>query len=298
MTIQLSVKKLLRGVIVWLRPWGKLVIYPCVSATRLKTATLLPLLLLLIASCKAPAPPQGLTEIPCDFLAAEGLADLILETKAPSTWTDSIVDAFQVTPDPYTGVQVVDGQEHRLAAYAWKVGLTSFNMRTKNDALTSLRILFKDAAERPALGKVIECFGPPDYYTISYSGAPDAWRPTFTMDFYNTDRGIRLHIYVPAPTLNSNSDLTLLNQPATATTPVTWIDWVPPGDVREMNLQINDASRITTTQGREAFWQRRAAYYEQMQPWPGSIEQLQVTWADPFWLPEDQPESPLVTLTP
>lgn len=267
------------------------------SAVGLRIAVLLSLLLSL-AACSSFAQPEGIMDISCETLTANGLADVMLETKTQPQLARLIAGAFDLTPSGYPYTAQADGSnEHSFFTYQWRVAQTGFDAILTDEVLTYVRMMFDNRSAQPALGRVIDCLGAPDYYSIAYSKFPHVLTPQFFMDFYYTDQGIYFHAEPEAPRLTTSDDLTLLAQPATATTPIWWIEWVAPGDVRELDWQTSNpfgpyTDRYGEIVGKEEFWQMRSELYEDVQPWPGSIEQLQVTWIAPFLLPLPPTPSP------
>jgi hypothetical protein len=247
-------------------------------------------LLLSLAACYSSKPPQGIVDISCETLTANGLADMMLETTTQPKLAGQIAATFDVTPGGEYWEQTIDGDMRRLFYYRWDVAQTKFGALMTDDTLTYLAMAFDDRAAQPALSRVIDCFGSPDYYFIRYDQAPDAFRPYYVMNFYYTSQGIYFSTVVTAPQLETSGDLVLLNQPVAATIPIGAIEWVAPGDVRELDWQVANpfgpyVDHNGKTVGKEEFWQMRSDRYEHVQPWPGSIEQLRVTWIPLYMLP-------------
>lgn len=267
-------------------------------------AAVLLTLLLSVAACNQ-SPPQGITDIPCETLTANGMKDMVLKATTPAELAHQIIETFDVTPNDEDWEQTADGDIQQFHYSRWDVAQTGYAALITDDTVTYLVIAFEDYSMQPALGKVIECLGSPDHYFIRYDQAPDAFKPYYVMNFYYTSQGIYLRSIITAPRLQSSDDLTLLDQPATATSPIGSITWVAPGDVCELDWHATVpfgpyADPFGETVDKEEWWAARAEMYEHVQPWPGSIEQLRVTWLPPYMLPPTPtPTSPpLLPLIP
>lgn len=266
------------------RLWHQIKFGYCLRAGILSAAAIV------LANCSF-LPRVGTTAISCDIIDGKALVSLFKQS--PEDMALYLENAFNTTVEQVSQSVTTTNSVVQESYYDWSTETGAYQLATFDLKPRYVFLTFVD--EKPTLGRVIECMGAPTYYSLRYGSAGDS-RPFVTGELLYTQKGAIVRIQV----WNSEVEATGNQQnPVRAvddSTPVDMLQWVAPNhDIETMdwlaalyNWQPDEVSRL-------AFRQQNLDYYRSFRPWPGAINQMELTYVAPHLPPALTDESPFPT---